>query len=337
MPVLPAVDVSSYSPVSECAGAIQYCGPVFDPSGYAEFARGFVKAVHALGVPVCLEVVTFVNIRPGLGADRQVLLDLQDRQLKCCAKVINTPPDCFAGFRDPDCVNIGFTMSETTHIPASWVRQCNTMDGILVPCTWNREVFEQSGVRVPVRVVTPGMDAPPAEELASQDVNPTIPAKLLAQAVRRTTPHAGSTPSSPGDQRALWPTASLADCRERYKFYSLFQWTERKNPGGLLRAYLAEFRQTDNVCLILKTYRGDFGTKEQSLLLDEIASIRDSANLPDHAPILLISELLSQEQIRRLHRFGDCFVLPHRAERGRMPHMESMDAWQTGLRTVVLR
>lgn len=325
MPLPPADDAQSTADAG-CSRGIKYCGPVFDPSGYAEFARGFVKALHRAGVPICLEVVCYERSQPDLGRDQGLLRGLRGRDVRYCAKVVNTTPDTYPNHREPGCVNIGFTMFETTRIPARWVQECNAMDGILVPCSWNREVFEQSGVRVPIRVVPPGMDAPADDELAPRDAT-AIPARSLRQGSRRPGPSKGWglwRLSPPSDRQSAWQEADIADYRQRYKFYSIFQWTDRKNPAGLVRAYLAEFRRTDNVCLILKTYRGTFGPKEESLLADEISSIRDSANLADHAPILLISDLLSQDQVRRLHQFGDCFVLPHRAEGVGLPHMAAM-------------
>lgn len=320
MSVLPVVDVPC-SPVPRSSFAIKYCGPVFDPSGYAEFARGFVKSAHREGVPLCLEIVCYDKNQPALGSDRDLFVELQGRTLPYCVKVINTTADDFMRRQEPGCLNIGFTMFETSRIPAIWAQECNKMDGILVPCTWNREVFEQSGVRVPIRVVPPGID-PPASRSPVGATPP--PAALLLTAKGPLDPSQEKPVDGESAEQTPWQTVDITDYRHAYKFYSIFQWTDRKNPAGLLRSYLAEFRKTDNVCLILKTYRQSFAAEERELLLKEIAAIRDAANLPDHAPVLLISDLLSQDQVFWLHQFGDCFVLPHRSEGVGMPHMAAM-------------
>ena len=53
---------------------------------------------------------------------------------------------------------IGFTMLETTGIPAEWVRQCNLMDEVWVPSSFNEKTFRDSGVKVPVHVIPLGVD-----------------------------------------------------------------------------------------------------------------------------------------------------------------------------------
>ncbi len=302
---------------------IKFCGPVFDLSGYAQFARSFVKALAAAQVPLCLEVASHDEDRPELGSDRRLFEDLRRQAVDYRAKIINVNPDCFRQHREAGRVNIGFTMFETTRIPARWVEACNQMDGLLVPSAWNREVFQRCGVEVPIRVAAPGID-PPSAGGWPDEMGRTIAIRELA---------GQWPPARPGRKlgwprflrgRAAWRAARAADHAHAFKFYSIFQWTERKNGRGLLRAYLAEFRRTDRVCLILKTYGRNVTAAEQRRVAGEVAAVRDSMRLPDHAPVLLAGGLLSQPQIGWLHQHGDCFVLPHRAEGFGLPHLEAM-------------
>jgi glycosyltransferase involved in cell wall biosynthesis len=324
-PALPAAGAAPAGKAGDC-GALKYCGPVFDASGYAQFARGFVTALHRLAVPVCLEAVSYDASRPDLGTDRALLSTLQGRAADYGVKIVNVNPESFRELSEPDRVNIGFTMFETTRIPSHWVRACNAMDGILVPCSWNREVFERSGVEVPVRVAAVGIDPPAAESRPLPESVASIACRQLIES-----PPAPAAPAerglrgAPGRRAAQrWQSASLADCRGALRFYSIFQWTERKNGAGLLRAYLSEFRRHDRVCLILKTHGRDYGAQQQAAVAEEVAAVRDSMRLSDHAPVLLVGDLLSQDEIHALHRFGDCFVLPHRAEGVGLPHLEAM-------------
>ncbi|MGA2617589.1 MAG: glycosyltransferase family 4 protein [Thermoguttaceae bacterium] len=303
---------------------IKYCGPVFDLSGYAEFARSFVKALAGAQVPLCLEVTSHDKDRPELGSDRELFEDLRRRTVDYRVKIINVNPDCFRHYREPGCVNIGFTMFETTRIPARWVPACNQMDGILVPSAWNREVFQRCGVEAPIRVAAPGIDLPSAGAWPAE-LGETIAMRQLAGP--RPPARRGRKLRLPRFLRgraAAWRTARTADHAHAFKFYSIFQWTERKNGRGLLQAYLAEFRRTDGVCLILKTYGRNVTAAERRSVAGEVAAVRNSMRLPDHAPVLLAGGLLSQPQIGWLHQHGDCFVLPHRAEGFGMPHLEAM-------------
>ena len=48
---------------------------------------------------------------------------------------------------------IGYTVWETDKPPRHWLPILNSLDGLLVPCRWNKEVFEKHGVRVPISVI----------------------------------------------------------------------------------------------------------------------------------------------------------------------------------------
>ena len=312
---------------------LNYCGPVFDLSGYGEFARGFVKALDRSGVHLRLEVASYDKGRPDLGADRELFERLRRREPGGRVKIINANPDCFKGRREAGCVNIGFTMFETTRIPPRWVAACNAMDGILVPSSWNRTVFKESGVTVPVRVAAPGIDLSCEEPLPTTNTwcpadGPSIRfCRLLEHPPERKKtiwPRIFRRLWVHGARPSRWEPALLSEHAGAFRFYSIFQWSERKNARGLLRAYFAEFRKADNVCLILKTCGRDTTAAEQARVAEEIVAVRQSMQLPDHAPVLLIGDMLSREQIDWLHRAGDCFVLPHRAEGFGMPHVEAM-------------
>jgi len=113
-----------------------------------------------------------------------------------------------------------------------------------------------------------------------------------------------------------------------YKFYSIFQWTERKNPGGLLKAYLTTFTNDDKVELIIKTYVNDTSTRSRDFIRQEIINLKGGLQLPadKYPPIRLLWQFLTRDEVIALHRLGDCFVLPHRSEGLGMPHLEAMFA-----------
>ena len=70
--------------------------------------------------------------------------------------------------------NIGYSMLETTGVPASWVEACNKMDEIWVPTPFNACTFRRSGVVKPIRQVplalidtnyfSPNIDAYPLDD-----------------------------------------------------------------------------------------------------------------------------------------------------------------------------
>ena len=92
---------------------------------------------------------------------------------------------------------------------------------------------------------------------------------------------------------------------EDYAFYTILTWCERKNPIGLLKAYLTEFTEKDSVLLKIRT--PGYNEKE----VGELVSMLKIAYLP---PVELLCDPLTQEELLNLHTSSDCYVTTSRAE-----------------------
>jgi len=262
---------------------VHFSGTVWDTSGYGEFARYFVYALNKAGVDVSVEPINIETQNLNFGPKGAICKKLTGSGGGAKINVVNMVPNLFGKYKRPGCKNVGFTMWEASRTPDIWAKLCNNMDAIFVPCNYNKTVFEESGVTVPIYVVHPGI-----EEEKLEDTKKVV--------------------------------------RERYKFYSIFQWLERKNPTGLIKAYLSEFSSKDNVSLVLKTYFRAKSTENKAVLMKEISNIRALMNIKEEdAPhIELITDLLSDQEMRNLHKNSDCFVLPHKGEGWGLPHFEAM-------------
>lgn len=106
---------------------------------------------------------------------------------------------------------------------------------------------------------------------------------------------------------------------EYYKFYSIFQWQPRKGFNELLSAYFEEFKDDEEVVLIIKTNLITGLTKEN--IINIITKIKKQKN--SNAKVFLITKYLSSIDISSLHKYGDCFVLPHYGEGWGMPIHEA--------------
>ena len=267
---------------------VRWVGPMFDGSGYAEAARNYVAALTTAGIPVNLQSVSYEPARSDYGIAGRIVENCHRAAVPpdYGFKIAMMTPDYFHTHFEPDCYNIGVFLWETSHLPKEWVPACNEMDEIWVCCKWNAQVAKTSGVTVPIRV----FGCCVSEENYSV-VHPY---------------------SIPG----LDPQA--------YKFYSIFQWTERKNPKGLLLAYLTAFTKRDNVALVIKSYRSNFSQGEQDAVKQIVEQIKgEVGGGPNLPPVFLITWMLTKEEMLGLHKLGDCFVLPQRSEGWGMPHHEA--------------
>ena len=104
----------------------------------------------------------------------------------------------------------------------------------------------------------------------------------------------------------------------RYVFISIFEWSERKAPEILLKAYNQEFSSSDDVLLLLKVINNDPSVNIERQV--EAMRLRS-----DRAPVvLMLNQKVPSYQMGSLYRSSDCFVLPTRGEGWGMPTLEAM-------------
>ena len=109
-----------------------------------------------------------------------------------------------------------------------------------------------------------------------------------------------------------------------FNFLSVFQWTERKGPDVLLKAFISEFREDEDVALVLRTY-GRSGP-DSDLLPELLHFIERELHvaLEKRLPILLIPGFIPNQDLPRLYTSADCFVLPTRGEGWGRPYVEAL-------------
>ena len=264
---------------------LQYIGPVLVSSGYACAARNNIAAlIKSANVDLTVLPVAFENKRSSFGSIGKLIESYSNRKIKYKINLIHLTPENWPKFIQKDKYNIGYTVWETDKLPKSWVGLINQVQEVWVPSQWNKEVFISSGVTIPIRVVPHTLDI-------------TIKDKE-------------------------YDTSFIKN--DEFKFYSIFQWTERKNPLGLLTAYLTEFTANDNVTLILKTYHMNWELNQQQIIKDHVKNLKEKLKLSTYPKINFIGNLLSNNDIYAIHQVGDCLVLPHRGEGFGIPLAEGM-------------
>lgn len=128
----------------------------------------------------------------------------------------------------------------------------------------------------------------------------------------------------PLETKREWPKPYVIPGFEGYLFYSIFEWTDRKNPEALIRAYLQEFKHQENTGLLLKTYFRNFSYSNKKMIRNKIGMIRAELGVtPEQAPIYLYLDLMDRQQVMRLHVTGDCFISTHRGEGWGLPQVEA--------------
>jgi glycosyltransferase involved in cell wall biosynthesis len=186
---------------------------------------------------------------------------------------------------------IGYFYWEADRLPLSWERMINQVDELWVPCELVAEACRKARFKGRIKIV------PTPVDYWYHDKQIYIPSNF-SQEFR------------------------VSD--DVFKFYSIFQWHERKGYRELLQAYYKTFTESDNVLLVLKVnHLGVHGyTKEQ--IKKDILDIKRKMNLKFYPRVYLSRQIISSEDIEALHNTCDCYVSAHHGEGWGVPVHDAM-------------
>lgn len=264
---------------------ILWQSPVFNSSGYADEQTNFLAALRPYPLKIKLyplDPIPALDKYPAM--IKSYLWSLQKQQIK--SPLIHyqaAPANAFSFPAAP--LSIGRTMFETDSLPLSWTHILNEMTEIWVPSEFNLETFANAGVKHTKIKVIP-------EPLDENIYNP---------------------------HNVIHPYP-LKESRS-FKFLSVFDWSTRKGWEILLRAYFEEFKEDEDVSLILKVSKINEPNTNPYTKINELIKKLGLKKVPHFH---IIQDILSQEDIVRLYAACNCFVLPSRGEGWGRPYMEAM-------------
>ena len=183
--------------------------------------------------------------------------------------------------------NINISTWEADKIPDFWVKVLSRLktEFCFVPCRWNEETYNKANVKT----------------------------KLLPHYI-------------PIDARKFKSDPfPLPNLKDKFTFLTISQWNHRKAFDVLLRAYFSEFKDQQDVALIIKTYIDNMSVQtatpeeQYKIIANHVNTIKsqvyiDDSNNHPTAPVVLINEIISPSEISHLYDVSDCFVLPTRGE-----------------------
>lgn len=270
---------------------IKWKGPLLSHSGYGQANRDYVSALHNSGFKITTEPKQ-VDPQPAscFGDQGKLVMDLKKRDISYDFVVHHQVPIEAQIKIEHDKINIAYNTWETDKLPEKWIHTINRyFDLQLVPSEFNKELYIQNGIKIRIEVLPHCVD-----------VNEFI------------------------NEEKSENRYDLGPCKnKRFKFLSVFQWTERKNPIGLLKAYFSEFYDREDVVLILKTYRSNTSKKEIQIIKNEIEQLKNDMRLKSYPPIYLIGDIISKKDMISIYNQSDCFVMIPRAEGFGIPFAEA--------------
>ena len=265
-----------------------WLGAVNDPSGYTDELRGFLRAAERGGHEPALRALNWTSADAGLGTGDLEMLDRQQRRRPAGEVVVihqytPGPGQSVVG----GAVNVQRCMFETDSLPSGWGVPLGDRDEVWVPSEFNVQTFARSGV--------------PEERL--KVLGGTLDFDLFA-------PEA----TEPLD---------LGAPAGHFTFLTNFDFSERKNWRGLIRAWARAFAATDPVCLVLKT-GSLFQDDREVLARIESFIAAEHGGRDGLAPIRVMCDRLTSAQMASLYAGADAYVLASRGEGWGRPYMEAL-------------
>lgn len=260
-------------------------GPFKDFSGYSHAGRNFVKGLNLAGADIAMRHIKYDDYDGELD---DVEKDLFKKPIRDCDVIIQmTTPNEIR--YTPGKMNIAWMFWETSRIPEYWVNQLNMMDMVIVPCRFNAAALVRSGVTKPVCVCHPIFDMKVYDKNYSKLTIPDSDGKIV--------------------------------------YYNICQVSAKKGLDVLLKSYFRAFIDIpDESLLVLKVYFSMVNRQNEiNIVKQMIQNVRQSMRIPSRYPsVYVVTDILSDENIYRLHTAGDVYVCSSRGEGWGIPVFESM-------------
>jgi len=263
---------------------VKFVSCFLDHSGYAQASRRLLLAMHKAGINITTQILIYQSDTKEYGEGGELAKKLEKKKIDYDIKIMMTTPDQAALQYETGKYNICAMFWEVLGLDKRWVEAMNKMDEIWTPSQVHADTFRHNGVYKPIRVI-------------KIPIETTTRRKYKRLKIKKF---------------------------DGFTFYSVFQWTERKNPKALLEAYWQAFEGKKDVCLLLKTYKANFNESERERIRIDINEWKQNLKLKHYPKVFLVLGVLSNKEMMRIHSTGDCFVSAHRGEGLGLPQVEAM-------------
>lgn len=264
---------------------------IFDNSGYGYANKKTFNALLKTGRNVTTQIINTPMSRSEMAQDidYKTIVEHSVKKDKPDTIIAQLVPFMVDHFFQKDTRNILSFFWESDRICQNWVSVANNglTSEVWTPCQSNYDALINSGITKPVYIVP-------------QFIDTTIIKKDIAENI-----------------------LPIIGNKDAYRFYSIFQWSERKNPEGLLRAYYNEFTAADNVMFVIKTY-GPSPFADRRRIKETILKIKDDSDNNNPPPVFYLGELLTSEQVDSIAPQCHCYVHAGRGEGLNIPLVNAM-------------
>jgi len=164
--------------------------------------------------------------------------------------------------------NVAFAVIESERINRHIVERCNAMDRVMVPTEFVRDALRKNGTTTPIEIVSHGVDA---DYFSPRSSLTTLPGGRA------------------------------------FNFLAIGTHVERKNFRHIVRAFLQEFREYEDVALYL-LLRPEYMATQRNVVMEFTEWEKEFAR--DSAPVFIWTGYLTREHLRDFYVSADAYVMP---------------------------
>jgi glycosyltransferase involved in cell wall biosynthesis len=269
---------------------IQIVGPYFTNYSLARVNRGLAIALKDLHSNYDVNLycdpakIDYYPAPEELQKNRQLADIVIDQQTETEVAIYNNYPRSISDSLDlqnlPGKIKLMYLAWEESKYVKHWVDEINAnLHGVMVPSSFVKSILRSSGVKLPIRVVPNAINT---DQLKSVKENYEVPTT------------------------------------KKIRFLHVSSGLKRKGVDVLIKSYLKEFKSTDDVTLIIKSFPGPTNIVEEYI---EKYKTEDSAEI-----IHISSSDMTDTELLQLTKSVDCCVYPSRSEGFGLPVLEAMNA-----------
>lgn len=261
---------------------ILFIGPYRQADGWGEAARANIKALNTTEHNLTIAPIYMGN-RMAPQID-PLFYELERKRYDNYDLVIQNVLPHLLDYNSKLGKNVGMFELETSFLQhTSWPNRINTMDEAWVTSDAERIALDESNVLIPVKTTSQSVD------------------------LEKFTGHE--------------PLEELAAI-DKFKFYFIGEFIQRKGIHELLVAYFTEFHRNEDVLLFVKT---NAGKKDVTDFVEQVqAGLGLYAHKELYPELKVVTEFVDDDTINRIHASCDCFVMPSYGESVCIPALEAM-------------
>lgn len=264
---------------------VLYVGNFYDDTGWSKQNNECVLALSSVGIDVVPRNLKLNNINGNANSKVVELEQNSDKNPDIIIQCVLPHMSKYYG----EVKNIIQYQTETDNFKnIRWQDNINTMDEAWVFSKYSKQSSEKSGVKIPISVIPMPVD-----------VNKFNKNYGFVSNLKESLPN------------------------NAFIFYTISEFTTRKNITAILQAYHSEFHVTEPVYLLIKTYTNN--PQSLSSIIDNVKKgLRLYSDVNSYKKELIIYNHVDEEEICKIHQSCHAFVSASHAEGWCLPAFDAL-------------